>query len=1143
MGVAETKLKGDDQLQIPGFSWIGQNRTELHVRATTGSGGVGLLIADGVTTDFTASVLDSSTEGILWVKLSHRVENFSICVAVCYLPPEYTTRNVDGEAFFDTLLYQVYMYQKEGPFMIIGDFNARCGVDQDYVEGVDDVTERHVVDTGHNSFGDPFIQFLLSASCCMINGRNYEANDYTSVSQKGLAVVDYCLVAHEHLALFDKFRVQRARTLFNEAGCLTLFDPSHTVPDHSLLSWSMDLSPFINDSGESARAENTEPYKKFQVGNIPENFMMDTVTVNSVQTCIERLSQQQIKQDVVDEIYKDFCGATNACMGAELPSKVIYPAKEHKRYKRGKPWWCDELTELWSLFCEAEQAWSQCRPGPQKQRLKHTLRLRQKDFDRVVQRCKRTYWRSQQERILELQSDNPRQFWQEVNRISVGAERRRAIPMEVYAEDGTVETDRPSVLSKWREDFEGLLNPVGNAAPLPEFNPPVTAPDTAVMELNRPITVREIDLALRHAKNGKASGPDSLPVEVLRNVTARKFMHVLFHKCLQSGTIPTSWKHAIITPIPKSISSDPRVPLNYRGITLSSCMYKLYGSILNRRLSEWADTHGLLVDEQNGFRGGRSCVDHLTTLCSIIETRKTLRQSTYTAFIDFSKAFDRVDRRLLWYKLEKLGLSGNILRSLQAIYSEVKCAVRLHGMTTDWFNVNSGVKQGCILSPLLFSMYLNDLALEIKALGCGVDVGGEQVSLLLYADDIVFVAPSAGDLQHMLDVLYHWCERWNMVVNPDKSKVVHFRNPSVARTQESFSCGPLDIGITPQYKYLGLTLTEHLDYTVTATDVATAAGRALGCLIAKSKTYGGLPFNCFTKLYDSLVLPIIMYGAAVWGTREYSCINAIHNRACRFFLGVPKHTPNLAVQGDMGWKIPWHHQWLAVAKNWFRLVKMNNDRINHRVFTWAHELAGRNKRNWVHRIVRFYRDLHMDHLANINYEFSRGDLEDLSQVLSEVNEQKWHVEVNRDRARRGPGRNKLRTYCTFKSVFETEHYCQIIMSRTHRSAFARFRAGVAPIRLETGRFERLPEQERTCPLCSTAVETEKHVFLDCAAYEDIRNFLYEKIMQINNQFQVLSEQDKLGFIFNNNDITRHSAKACYDILQRRRQLLYTTNQS
>jgi hypothetical protein len=105
-------------------------------------------------------------------------------------------------------------------------------------------------------------------------------------------------------------------------------------------------------------------------------------------------------------------------------------------------------------------------------------------------------------------------------------------------------------------------------------------------------------------------------------------------------------------------------------------------------------------------------------------------------------------------------------------------------------------------------------------------------------------------------------------------------------------------------------------------------------LIAKSKAYGGMPFSCFKKLYDSLVMSVINYGSAIWGHKEYSSINAVHNKACRYYLGVGKYTPNAAVQDDVGLLPPIVHQWVNIARNWCRCVNMTRIRLNRKIFVW-----------------------------------------------------------------------------------------------------------------------------------------------------------------------------------------------------------------
>ena len=205
------------------------------------------------------------------------------------------------------------------------------------------------------------------------------------------------------------------------------------------------------------------------------------------------------------------------------------------------------------------------------------------------------------------------------------------------------------------------------------------------------------------------------------------------------------------------------------------------------------------------------------------------------------------------------------------------------------------------MSPLLFNIFINNLVDSIKSLNIGVDIDGEKTGILLYADDLVLLAETEHELQLMLDTLCLWCGNNKIKVNQEKSKIVHFRTPSVQKSSFNFKRGSNILEVISQYNYLGLTLTEFLDYDIMAANVAKSSSRALGLVIHKSKLNGGFPYECFTKLYDTLVWPIVEYGSCIWGTRKRTCIEAVQNRACWYYMAVGKYTPNLAVQGDMGW--------------------------------------------------------------------------------------------------------------------------------------------------------------------------------------------------------------------------------------------------
>ena len=203
-------------------------------------------------------------------------------------------------------------------------------------------------------------------------------------------------------------------------------------------------------------------------------------------------------------------------------------------------------------------------------------------------------------------------------------------------------------------------------------------------------------------------------------------------------------------------------------------------------------------------------------LASILQTNAHKKSGTFTTFIDFKKAFDLIDREALFYKLLQNGTDGKMYWSVKSMYSGTISNVKVSKLHTDWFSINSGVRQGDTLSPTLFSLFINDLAKEIKAAGYGISVGNDKAPILLYADDIALLSESEDDMQNMLDIVYEWCRKWRLEVNCSKTKVMHFRKKNLCRSQYVFYLGETPLNYDDHYKYLGVIFEEHLDFNTCA---------------------------------------------------------------------------------------------------------------------------------------------------------------------------------------------------------------------------------------------------------------------------------------------------------------------------------------
>ena len=450
--------------------------------------------------------------------------------------------------------------------------------------------------------------------------------------------------------------------------------------------------------------------------------------------------------------------------------------------------------------------------------------------------------------------------------------------------------------------------------------------------INTDITIDEVEAAVTKLKNGKAIGVDCIPNEVVKKQSVLIWWYRLFQVCFENGLVPSIWRNAIIYPIPKCATKDPFIPLNYRGISLLSCVSKTYSSILNNIIVKYCNLMGIFPEEQNGFRKNRSCQDHIYALTTVIRNRITENKATYCAFIDMEKAFDWVNRKLLMYKLLNYNIDGKMYKSIKALLTNTTSCVELNGsLRSEWFENICGVRQGDCLSPTLFSLYINDLAVHLKDYGPTIDLNGVHINSLLYADDLVIVAETEDQLQNLLNLVYNWCLTWRLKVNNDKTNIVHFRPTRQQKTNYDFKYGEHAITMTHEYKYLGIILDEHLKFDSCIAALASAGGRALGAIISKFKELKNVSYNTYTKLYNSGVAPILEYSCAVWPCAKANEIDIIQNRAMRYFLGVHKYAPNAGSIGDMGWIKHCYSRYLCAFRFWNRLLNMEDSRLTKQI--------------------------------------------------------------------------------------------------------------------------------------------------------------------------------------------------------------------
>jgi hypothetical protein len=405
------------------------------------------------------------------------------------------------------------------------------------------------------------------------------------------------------------------------------------------------------------------------------------------------------------------------------------------------------------------------------------------------------------------------------------------------------------------------------------------------------------------------------------------------------------------------------------------------------------------------------------------------------------------------------------------------------------------VKQGCCLSPTLFSVFANDLVKEINDLDLGITMGEAKVSILMYADDIFLIADSAEKLQSMLNTLHSWCKRWRVLINTSKSKCIHFRKGRTQRTDFNFKIGDNVLELVSTYKYLGVFFHEKNDFSTNCEALSKAAGRALGSIIFKMQRLKEFGFKTFEKLYRSCVIPILDYCASVWGYKHFQSSENIQNRAMRYFLGVHRFAPTLSLIGDTGWLPCIYRRWGSMLRLWNRLVNMEPNRLCRKVFTYDYTVC---TNNWCSELKVV--------MSNLGFNANFNNRTAVSLTLLQDTIKTWYNNIWSRDIQNVP---KLRTYRLFKNNCECEDYVTLNLKRNERAILSQFRCGILPLRIETGRFNGEAPDERLCRFCTMgAVEDENHFLISCECYSNIRLDVFGDILN-SDRFRSVSANEKM----------------------------------
>ena len=445
--------------------------------------------------------------------------------------------------------------------------------------------------------------------------------------------------------------------------------------------------------------------------------------------------------------------------------------------------------------------------------------------------------------------------------------------------DGNLLTESSEVLNRWAEYCKELYNfPIQpDASILERENKPPEEPSPL------PIMREEVEAAIRSLPPDKSPGADNIPAELLKHggKELTTLLTTLCQKIWDTKEWPKEWTKSLIIPLPKK--GNLRMCQNYRTISLISHASKVLLRVILNRLKSEAEEH--LAEEQAGFRAGRSTVEQIFNCRIMMEKHLQHQKELYHNFIDFKKAFDRVWHDGLWHSLRGFGIKEGLVQIMKSLYSSANSAVLLNNNTSEYFRTTVGVRQGCLLSPVLFNLYLEQIMRDtLHNFESSISIGGRKISNLRFADDIDLMGGSNSELQELTDRLSNSAKAYGMEVSCEKSKVMV--NGSENSTVQITMNGQQLEEITA-FKYLGAVLTKDGRST---TEIKTRLAIATSNMAKLSKIWSSnnISFSSKIKLYRALVLSTLLYGCESWTLTAETTkrIQTFENKCYRRMLGI-----------------------------------------------------------------------------------------------------------------------------------------------------------------------------------------------------------------------------------------------------------------
>ena len=472
--------------------------------------------------------------------------------------------------------------------------------------------------------------------------------------------------------------------------------------------------------------------------------------------------------DHVNDLCIIYQSLLKACADAAeqcIPKSGVSNEKKGKPEKGNVPGWNKHIDELRKESLMWHHQWKSY-GRPHVGHIAEMHRISRARYHKAVRELNRKSDVIRMEKMAQAISENrTRDLWKEVKKIKG---RNNTAPCSV---DGCV--DDAEIVDIFSEKYMNLYNSVPyNVSDMNEIHEDIINRIQQDKNGVYTVSVEEVCTAVKQLKHGKSDGEEGLQSDhiIYAPHQFKVLLTLIINSMLIHGTSPMSMITGVMVPIPKS-KSLLNCSSNYRAITLSSIIGKIVDLVILMKESKSLMSSNL----QFGFKPGVSTTQCTFVLNEVISYYNYKKSNVFVGLLDATKAFYRVNYSKLFRKLLERNVSPVVLRLLFNMYTKQKLKVKWSQFMSETFSVTNGVKQGGVLSPILFSLYVDDLLLELKNSGIGCHIGNSYVGCLSYADDITLLAPTGKALQNMINICENYANSFDITFNGKKSILMIFK--------------------------------------------------------------------------------------------------------------------------------------------------------------------------------------------------------------------------------------------------------------------------------------------------------------------------------------------------------------------------------